>query len=136
MWRGPTAVRTDWVPTIGRSGDSPVSDGASSGFAVKSERTWSGWLVIVTASSVAPCMLKTSPSRRRARKTNSIWRWLKRSDWTMRGSGIAGAVARSLSAAGSIGPAAEGGACPSSLSAGRASGSVVAVTPTRLPSPG
>ncbi len=38
------------MPTIGRSGDSPVSDGASSGLAVKSERTWSGWLVTVTAS--------------------------------------------------------------------------------------
>ena len=46
MWRGPSAVSTEFGPTIGRSGDSPASDGASSGFAVKSERTWSGWLVM------------------------------------------------------------------------------------------
>ena len=40
------AVSTEFGPTIGSSGDSAVSDGASSGLAVNSERTWSGWLVI------------------------------------------------------------------------------------------
>ena len=45
MWRAPSAVSTEFGPTIGRSGDSAVIDGASSGLAVNSERTWSGWLV-------------------------------------------------------------------------------------------
>ena len=52
MWRGPIAVSTEFGPTIGRSGDSPVMDGASSGLAVKSDFTWSGWLV--TATTAAP----------------------------------------------------------------------------------
>ena len=52
MWRRPTAVRTELGPTIGRSGDSPVSEGASSGLAVKSERTWSGWLVMTVPPSI------------------------------------------------------------------------------------
>ena len=42
-------VSTESGPTIGRSGDSPVSDGASSGLAVNSEFTWSGWLVIAAS---------------------------------------------------------------------------------------
>ena len=42
MWRGPTAVSTEVDPTIGRSGDCPVTDGACSGVAVKSDLTWSG----------------------------------------------------------------------------------------------
>src|SRR3954465_13697157 len=46
MCRSPWAVRTELPPTMGRSGDSSVSDGTSGGLAVKSERTWSGWLVI------------------------------------------------------------------------------------------
>ena len=73
-WRGPIAVRTELGPTIGRSGDSPVSEGACSGFAVNSERTWSGWLVIAGPPGIVPCIWKTSPSSRRPRKTNSIWR--------------------------------------------------------------
>ena len=50
MWRAPIAVSTEFGPTIGRSGDSPVSDGASSGFAVNSDLTWSGWLVTAISS--------------------------------------------------------------------------------------
>ena len=53
MWRGPSAVRTEFGPTIGRSGDSPVSEGACSGLAVKSERTWSGWLVTTGPPGIA-----------------------------------------------------------------------------------
>ena len=49
MWRGPTAVSTEFGPTIGRSGDSPVSEGACSGLAVNSDWTWSGWLVTTRA---------------------------------------------------------------------------------------
>ena len=54
MWRGPTAVSTEFGPTIGRSGDSPVSDGACSGLAVNSERTWSGWQVITGSPPIVP----------------------------------------------------------------------------------
>ena len=69
-------------------------------------------------------MRKTSPSSRRARKTNSIWRWLKRSDWARRGSGmLGGRRQRASSSAGSIGPAGEGGAWPTSCGA-RAGGGV------------
>ena len=42
MWRSPRAVSVEFGPTIGRSGDSPVIDGARSGLAVKSDLTWSG----------------------------------------------------------------------------------------------
>ena len=94
MWRGPTAVSTELGPTIGRSGDSPVSDGASSGLAVKRERTWSGWLVITGEPATMPRIRNTSPSSRRARNTNSIWRWLKRSTCTRRGNGINGGVGK------------------------------------------
>src|ERR1043166_3369836 len=127
MWRGPTAVSTELGPRIGRSGDSPVSEGACSGLAVNSERTWSGWLVITGPPGIVPRIRKTSPSSRRARKTNSIWRWLKRSDWVRRGSGIAGGVASPASSASSIGPAGDGGASPTSWSGAGGSASIVAV---------
>ena len=81
MWRSPTEVRTEPVPRIGRSGDSPVSEGACSGLAVKSERTWSGWLVTTGPPGIAVRMRKISPMRRWAPKTYSIWRMLKRSIW-------------------------------------------------------
>ena len=58
----PIAVSTEFGPTIGRSGDSPVSDGACSGLAVNSERTWSGWLVITGSPPIVPRIRKTSPS--------------------------------------------------------------------------
>ena len=113
MWRGPIAVSTELGPTIGRSGDSPVSDGACSGLAVNSDRTWSGWLVIDrVARRSMPRIRNTSPSPRRAPKTNSIWRWLKRSTWSVRGSGIAGGGRRPSNTASSTGPASEGGAAP------------------------
>ena len=52
---------------IGRSGDSPASEGASSGFAVNSERTSSGRLVIdQRCSGSGVRSAKTSPSRRLA----------------------------------------------------------------------
>ncbi len=79
MWRSPSEVSTESGPTIGRRGDSAASDGASSDFAVNSERTSSGMLVITSGSGSGVRSAKTSPSRRRAPKTNSIWRWLKRS---------------------------------------------------------
>ena len=65
MWRGPTAVSTEFGPRIGRSGDSPVSESACSGFAVKRERTWSGWLVMTGPPGITPCMRNVSPSSRR-----------------------------------------------------------------------
>ncbi len=116
MWRGPTAVSTELGPTIGRSGDSPVSDGASSGLAVKSERTWSGWLVITGAPATMPRIRNTSPSSRRAPNTNWIWRWLKRSTCTSRGSWIVGGDGRRAASSGSSGPAGDGGASPTSPS--------------------
>ena len=125
MWRAPSAVSTELGPTIGRSGDSPVSDGACSGLAVKSERTWSGWLVTtVLAAADAPRKRKTSPSSRRARNTNSIWRTLKRSVCTQADSGSE--RGSSIWAPGPAGPAGEGAASPSS--SGRASGTGGATT--------
>ncbi len=118
MWRGPTAVRTELDPTIGRNGDSPVSDGASSGFAVKSERTWSGWLVMTGPPGIMPRIRKTSPSWRRARKTNWIWRWLKRSVCSSGDPSIAGGSGRPCASAASIGPAGEAGASPTCVSSG------------------
>ena len=112
MWRAPSEVRTEPVPRIGRSGDSPVSEGASSGLAVKSERTWSGWLVTTGPPGIAVRMRKISPMRRRAPKTYSIWRMLKRSICAARGSGTTGGLPSFRSSAGSIGPAGEGGASP------------------------
>lgn len=79
MWRSPSEVRTELGPTIGRSGDSAASEGASSGLAVNSERTSSGRPVMTSGFGSGVLRAKTSPSRRRAPKTNWIWRWLKRS---------------------------------------------------------
>src|SRR5919201_813473 len=112
MCRGPTAVSTEFGPMIGLSGDSPVSDGASSGLAVKSDLTWSGWLVITGEPATMPRIRNTSPSSRRARNTNSIWRWLKRSTWIRRGSGISGGDGRLAASSGSSGPAGDRGASP------------------------
>src|SRR3954453_14194924 len=69
MCRSPTEVSTELGPTTGRSGDSPVSDGASVGLAVNSALTWSGWLVTTMLSSRdTSWMRKTSPSFLRALK--------------------------------------------------------------------
>ena len=89
-WRAPLAVSTEAGPTIGRSGDSAVSEGTCSGLAVNSERTWSGWLVTVVPPAIPASMWKISPSSRRARNTNSIWRWVKRISCSARGSATAG----------------------------------------------
>ena len=114
MWRGPTAVSTEFWPRIGRSGDSPVSDGACSGFAMKRDLTWSGWLVMTGPPGITPRIRKTSPCSRRALKMNSIWRIEKRSVWATFGRSMLGGVASSASSAASIGPAGEGGAAPTS----------------------
>src|SRR3954463_10167723 len=66
MWVSPTVVSTEFGPRIGRSGDSPVSDGASAGLAVKSALMWSGWLVTTMWSS---------RESRFTRKTSPSWRW-------------------------------------------------------------
>ena len=49
------AVSTEFGPTIGRSGDSAVSDGTCSGLAVNSERAWSGWQ-LTTAPPLIPAL--------------------------------------------------------------------------------
>src|SRR3954470_18932845 len=67
MWVSPTVVRTELGPRIGRSGDSPVSDGASDGLAVNSALMWSGWLVMTMWSS---------RDSRFTRKTSPSWRWV------------------------------------------------------------
>src|SRR4029450_12739095 len=60
-------------PPVGPSRGPPVSDGASSGLAVNSERTWSGWQVIASrSSSIVPRSRKTSPSSRRARERKHV----------------------------------------------------------------
>ena len=62
MCRSPTEVSTEFGPRNGRSGDSPVSDGASAGFAVNSDFTWSGWLVTTNGSSrLSSRTCQTSP---------------------------------------------------------------------------
>src|SRR5947209_15592445 len=112
MWRSPSAVSVELGPTIGRSGDSPVSDGASAGSAVNSDLTWSGWLVMTAPPSTTRVrILKTSPRRRRAPKTNSIWRTLKRSVCAVGASAISGTARRSAMPSGA-GPAGDGGAWP------------------------
>src|SRR6202042_2069115 len=64
MWRAPTEVSTELGPRTGRSGDSPVSDGASAGSAFSSERRWSGWEVTTNASlRVGTRICQTSPNR-------------------------------------------------------------------------
>src|SRR4051812_21233424 len=67
MCVSPTEVSTELGPTIGRSGDSPVSDGASDGLAVNSALMWSGWLVMTMWSS---------RDSRFTRKTSPSWRWV------------------------------------------------------------
>src|SRR3954471_9519251 len=110
MWRGPMAVSTEFGPTTGRSGELATIDGAMSGSAVNSDRTWSGWHVIAAGcSSPRPWTRNTSPSRRRAPKTNSAWRTLERSVCSTRGSGTGGG-AGSDSASPLAGPAGDGGA--------------------------
>ena len=126
MCRDPIAVRTELGPTIGRNGDSPVSEGASSGLAVNRERTWSGWLVITGPSGTTPRVRKTSPSSRRALNTNSIWRWLNRITCSARGSAITGGPASCSASGGSTGPAGDGGACPTRPPSGNSLASVSA----------
>src|SRR4051812_12830434 len=55
-------------------------------------------------------MLQTSPSSRRALKTNSIWRWLKRNTCSGRATGTAGGAGNTTASSAEIGPAGEGGA--------------------------
>src|SRR3954454_8584403 len=95
-------------------------EGASSGLAVKSERTWSGWLVNVGPPGMIPRTRNTSPSRRRAPKTTSIWRWLKRSTCTALGRSTMGGSASVAASRAWMGPASDGSAWPISSSAGGA----------------
>ena len=104
MWRSPSEVSTEFGPTIGRSGDSAAIEGASSGLAVNSERTSSGRLVITSGCGSGVRMAKTSPSRRRAPKTNSIWRWLKRSSWARLPICTSGGAGSPAASSGSSGP--------------------------------
>ena len=110
MCRGPMAVSTELGPTIGRSGDSPVTDGASSGLAVKSDFTWSGCEVTATTGRrpASVSMRNTSPSSRWARDTNSIWRTLTRRVCSARGKSTRGGSCGSGSSPGN-GPAGEAG---------------------------
>ena len=80
-------------PRIGRSGDSPVSDGASAGSAVSSERTWSGWQVTVNASArVGTRSCHTSPNRRWAPSAKLIGRRAKRRPCRVAGRPSAGGM--------------------------------------------
>ena len=115
MWRGPTAVSTELGPRIGRSGDSPVSDGACSGFAVKSDLTWSGWLVMTGPPGIDPAHAEDF-AELAARPEDELdlahgeaqgLGQLRQRDVRRRGE-------RPASSAGSIGPAGEGGAAPTS----------------------
>src|SRR3954454_12018520 len=125
MWRAPIDVSTESGPRMGRSGDSPVMEGASPGLAVNRERTWSGWLVNVGPPGMIARIRNTSPSRRREPKTNSIWRWVKRSTCAARGRSTRGGSASVAASRASIGPASDGSASPISSSAG---GAVVSTT--------
>ena len=121
-WRGPIAVRTEFGPTIGRSGDSPVSEGACSGLAVKSDLTWSGWLVTTTCSSRSMVRIRNgSPSSRWARKTNESCLVLKRTVWTGRGHGTAGGRRTGAPSSGA-GPAGDGDGAVSANGEGGAGG--------------
>src|SRR5262245_34368714 len=111
MWGGPIIVSTD-SPTTGLSPDSPVSDGASSGFAVNSDLTCSGCEVTIGPPGTVPRTRNTSPSRRRAPNTNSIWRMLKRSTCATRGSGTVGGSLSCSRSASLIGPAGDGVTAP------------------------
>ena len=79
----PTAVSTEFGPTIGRSGDSPVSRGRQLGLAVNSDLTWSGWLTKYVRSSaflrsIGKRTANVSPSSRRVLNSSGTWRTLKR----------------------------------------------------------
>src|SRR3954452_23174955 len=58
---------------------------------------------------MTPRVRKTSPCRRRARKTNSIWRWVSRSTWTAGGRSTFGGSRRGTEPS-CNGPAGDGGA--------------------------
>src|SRR3954453_5832638 len=129
MCRSPTEVSTELGPTTGRSGDSPVSDGASAGLAVNSALTWSGWLVTTMLSSrEASWMRKTSPSLLRALKLKPSGRTPNCAVCASLERGGAGGRFHVPSES-SIGPDGEGGG-PSSSSK---RGSAVAVSAIRYP---
>ena len=61
LWRGPTAVSTESGPTMGRSGENRVADGASSGRDI-SEAMWAGLETSTTCPGPpANSERKTSP---------------------------------------------------------------------------
>src|SRR3954464_3311696 len=110
MWRSPIEVSTEFGPTTGTSGELGVTDGASAGLAVNSERTWSGWLTTAAGSSSTSVSIRNvSPSSRRARNMNSTWRTLMRKVCNARGRRTDGG-AGSDSASPLAGPACEGAA--------------------------
>src|SRR5688500_3457621 len=70
-------------------------------------------------------MRQTSPKARRALKTNSIWRWLKRRTCTARGSDTIGGAGNAAASSADTGPAGEREASPPA----KATGSSSAPTP-------
>src|SRR4051794_28672638 len=119
MCRSPIDVSTEFGPTTGTSGELGVTDGASAGSAVKSDRTWAGGLTTAAGTSSTNVSIRNVwPSSRRARETNSTWRTLRRNVCSARGSRTAGG-AGSDSASPVAGPAGEDAASGGAGAVGR-----------------
>src|SRR5947209_3743918 len=105
MCRAPTEVSTEFGPRIGRSGDSPVSDGASSGLALSSDCTWSGCAVTTNGSRRESSLIShTSPKRAREARLYSSGSRTNTSDCVRREPDRPGGSRRGV--VGSTGPAA------------------------------
>ena len=101
------------MPRIGRSGDSPVSDGACSGLAVKSERTWSGWLVTTGPPGQRGAHAEDLADAAAGAEDVLDLALVEAQHLRARGAAARSAASASAAAsAGSIGPAGEAGASP------------------------
>src|SRR5436305_1018256 len=112
--RGPLDVSTEFGPSTGRSGGSAARVGTRSGGALNSDRTWSGWEVMVAPPRTYPLACHSPPNLRWWWNTKFHCLWPNHSTCTARGQPMRGGRGSALASAASIGPASGGGASPTS----------------------